>query len=90
MLLTSGSDIVIELVLKFLLDLILSYYYFSNIWNGNVYAKIYLTKQKKILFDENLNIKIEKIIKKINSRTSLVVIANQILQPVQFLIKMIW
>lgn len=77
MLLTSGSDIAIRTCFEVFTRPNSEVITISPTYGMvDVYAKIYLTKQKKILFDENLNIKIEKIIKKINSRTSLVVIAN--------------
>ena len=41
-----------------------------------VYAKLYKIKHKTINYDQNLTIKIEKILKAINKKTSLIVLAN--------------
>ena len=42
----------------------------------DVYAKIFRANQKKIYYKEQLNLDISKILKNINKKTKLIILAN--------------
>ena len=76
-LLTSGSDIAIRTCFETYANSSSEVVTISPTYGMvDVYASIYLTKQKKVFFDNNLNLNVNKIIQCINKNTSLVIIAN--------------
>ena len=75
--LTAGSDLAIkncfELLIKPSDKIITIYPTYGMI---DVYAKLYQAKQTKITYNNKLELDYEKLIKKINNKTKLIIIAN--------------
>ena len=77
LLLTAGSDIAIKKCFELLIkknDHIITIY--PTYGMVDVYAKIFRANQKKIYYKEQLNLDISKILKNINRKTKLIILAN--------------